>query len=186
MPHINLPAGVPGIRSALQFRPETAKPLLELAEILLRGPNTLTPGERELIAATVSTGNACQFCQLSHRAAAAHHLDGNYGLVDAVRHEHASAPISNKLKALLDIALQVRESGTMVTAEAVAAARTVGATDVEIHDTVLIAAAFCMFNRYVDGLAAFTPTDHETYDAMGRRMAHEGYASRIPTREGAQ
>lgn len=175
MPHIQLPGGLPGITSALAFRPETAKPLLALAEELLRGPNSLTSGEREMIATFVSARNDCYFCQTSHRAAAAHHLGGDYALVDAVRDDYQRALVSSKLKALLTIAGKVQESGKNVTAEDVAAARNEGATDREIHDTVLIAAAFCMYNRYVDGLATFTPVDPELYDEMGARMATQGY-----------
>ncbi len=175
MPHIELPEGLPGISSALAFRPETAKPLRALAEVLLRGPSTLTSGEREMIATFVSARNDCYFCQASHRAAAAHHLKGNYELVDAVRSDYQSAPVSAKLKALLAIAGKVRESGKRVTAEDVGCARAEGATDLEIHDTVLIAAAFCMYNRYVDGLATFTPTDEKLYDEMGSHMAKAGY-----------
>jgi uncharacterized peroxidase-related enzyme len=177
MPHINLPEGLPGITSALAFRPETAKPLLALAEELLRGPNSLTSGEREMIATFVSARNDCYFCQTSHRAAAAHHLGGNYELVDAVRADYQNAAVSPKLKALLTIAGKVQESGRNVTAEDVAAARNQGATDREIHDTVLIAAAFCMYNRYVDGLANFTPVDATLYDEMGARMATQGYGA---------
>jgi uncharacterized peroxidase-related enzyme len=176
MPHIALPEGLPGITGGFAFRPETAAPMRELAEVLLRGPNTLTSGEREMIATFVSTRNECNFCQASHRAAAAHHLEGDYGLVDAVRRDHETAPISAKLKALLTIAGSVQRGGLNVTAGEVARARAEGATDTEIHDTVLIAAAFCMYNRYVDGLATVTPTDPAAYDAMGQRMAKEGYA----------
>ena len=175
MPHIQLPEGLPGITSGFAFRPETAKPMRELAEVLLRGENTLTSGERELIATVVSSRNDCHFCQASHRAAAAHHLGGNYELVDSVTRDFAGAAISPKLKALLVIATKVQAGGNQVTATEVAQARTAGATDKEIHDAVLIAAAFCMFNRYVDGLATFTPRDEHAYDQMGRRMAHEGY-----------
>ncbi len=178
MPHIALPDGMPGITAGFAFRPETATPMRELAEVLLRGPNTLTSGEREMIATFVSARNDCAFCRDSHRAAAAHHLGGNYDLVDAVANDYRTAPISPKLKALLTIAAKVRQSGTAVTAEDVARARTEGATDVEIHDTVLIAAAFSMFNRYVDGLATLTPSDPHAYHAMGQRMAHEGYVRR--------
>ena len=178
MPHIALPEGVPGIRSALQFRPETARPLLELAEVLLRGPNSLTSAEREMIAAFVSSRNECRFCHASHRAAAAHHLGGDYSVVDAVGDDYLSAPVSEKLKALLGIAGKVQESGRHVTAADVERARAEGATDVEIHDTVLIAAAFCMYNRYVDGLATLTPTDPDVYDRMGQRMAQQGYVRR--------
>jgi uncharacterized peroxidase-related enzyme len=159
----------------MAYRPETAKPLRELAEVLLRGPNSLTSGEREMIAAFVSTRNDCHFCQSSHRAAAAHHLDGNYTVVDAVCHDYLAAPVSFKLKALLAIAAKVQQGGKRVTPEDVERARAEGATDREVHDTVLIAAAFCMYNRYVDGLATWTPTEHDVYDEMGHRMAHEGY-----------
>jgi uncharacterized peroxidase-related enzyme len=175
MPHIPLPEDLPGISSAFAYRPATAAPMRQLAEVLLRGPSTLTSGEREMIAAFVSAGNDCTFCRASHRAAAAHHLDGNYELVDAVTRDYQTAAVSSKLKALLTIAGKVREGGKQVTSADVDRARAEGATDLEIHDAVLIAAAFCMFNRYVDGLATFTPTDPQAYDPMGRRMAKEGY-----------
>jgi uncharacterized peroxidase-related enzyme len=175
VPHIQLPEGLPGITSGFAFRPETAKPMRELAEILLRGPNTLTSAEREMIAAFVSSLNDCHFCQASHSAAAAHHLGGNYTLVDAVKCDYPNAPVSDKLKALLAIAAKVQQSGKDVTGSDVECARAGGASDREIHDTVLIAAAFCMFNRYVDGLATMTPNDPVIYDVMGQRMAHEGY-----------
>jgi uncharacterized peroxidase-related enzyme len=178
VPHIDLPEGLPGITSGFAFRPETAQPMRELAEVLLRGPNTLTSAEREMIAAFVSDRNDCHFCQASHRAAAAHHMDGRYEVVDAVTRNYASAPVSPKLKALLAIAAEVQVSGKQVTTACVERARREGATDREIHDAVLIAAAFCMFNRYVDGLATLTPTDEQSYDAMGQRMAKEGYARR--------
>jgi uncharacterized peroxidase-related enzyme len=175
MPHIELPRGLPGIVSAFAFRPETAAPLRALAEVLLRGASLLTSGEREMIATFVSTRNDCYFCQTSHRAAAAHHLGGNYEFVDAVRFHYQDAPVSPKLKALLAIAARVQQGDKNVTAEDIAGARREGATDLEIHDTVLIAAAFCMYNRYVDGLATFTPTDAGLYDEMSRQMAHSGY-----------
>jgi uncharacterized peroxidase-related enzyme len=175
MPHIQLPDGLPGITSAFAFRPETARPMRELAEILLRGSNTLTSGERELIAAFVSYRSECHFCQASHSAAAAHHLGGDYDVVEAVKREYQTAPISSKLKALLSIAAKVQQSGKHVSTEDVDRALGEGAADTEIHDTVLIAAAFSMFNRYVDGLATFTPVDPATYDQMGRRMATKGY-----------
>lgn len=177
MPHIALPEGLPGITGAFAFSPETAAPMRALAEVLLRGPNSLSSGEREMIAAFVSAGNECAFCHLSHRAAAAHHLEGDYALVDAVQADPESAPVSDKLKALLVIAGKVRESGKAVTEADIARARTEGATDLEIHDAVLVAAAFSMFNRYVDGLAALTPMDPALYDTMGERMAKQGYVA---------
>ena len=178
MPHISLPEGLPGITSGFAFRPETAKPMRELAEVLLRGANTLSSAEREMIATLVSDRNDCHFCQASHRAAAAHHLGGNYEVVDAVKRDFHTAPVSPKLKALMALAAKVQESGQQVPTSDIEQARAAGATDVEIHDAVLIAAAFCMFNRYVDGLATFTPHDEQAYDHMGRRMATEGYVRR--------
>jgi uncharacterized peroxidase-related enzyme len=178
MPHVALPDGLPGITSAFAYRPETAKPMRELAEVLLRGPSTLTSGEREMIAAFVSSRNDCAFCHASHRAAAAHHLVGNYELVDLVTRDPQAAPVTNKLKSLLTIAGKVQQGGKHVSSSDIEQARAAGATDLEIHDTVLIAAAFCMYNRYVDGLATLTPTDPALYDQMGQRMAKEGYAAK--------
>lgn len=175
MPHIALPTDLPGISSAMAFRPETAVHLRALAETLLRAPNSLTSAEREAIAAFVSLRNECNFCYMSHRAASAHHTRGDYGFVDTVTRDEGEAHVSPRLKALLTIAGKVQQGGKQVTAEDVARARAEGATDIEIHDTVLIAAAFCMYNRYVDGLATWTPTDPAVYDAMGKRMATQGY-----------
>jgi len=175
MAHIKLPEGLPGIVGPLAFSPDTAKPLLELAETLLRGPNTLTSAEREMIAAHVSYRNHCDFCQLSHSAAAAAHLKGNYDLVEQIKLDPEHAAVSDKLKALLAIAGKVQQGGKQVTTDDVARARQQGATDREIHDTVLIAAAFSMYNRYVDGLATFQPLEREAYREMGEQLANEGY-----------
>jgi uncharacterized peroxidase-related enzyme len=174
MPHIALPEGLPGISAGFAYRPETAKPMRELAHILLHEPSSLTPGERELIATFVSSRNNCQFCQLSHGAAAACHLD-DASVVEQVKADFESAPISDKLKALLAIAGRIQQDGKLVTKSDVEAARKQGATDLEIHDTVLIAAAFCMYNRYVDGLGTWQPRDPEMYADMGKHLAEQGY-----------
>lgn len=181
MAHIDLgvdEARFPGINGPMRFRPETAKPLNELAEVLLRGgPHPLTPGERELIAAYVSGLNECTFCATSHSAFAAAQLDAGMTLVDQVRADLATAPISAKLRALLGIAAAVRRDGREVTPELVEAARAEGATDLEIHDTVLIAAAFCMFNRYVDGLGTLAPDDPSRYEQAAQRIIQFGYGA---------
>jgi uncharacterized peroxidase-related enzyme len=184
MPHIALPEGLPGIRGPMAFRPETATLLNQLADVLLRGPHTLSPGERELIATFVSSQNDCRYCQTIHGAIAAHHLDGNEDLVIQVKADPAHAPISDKLKALLAIAGKTADGGKRVTAEDVARARQHGATDLEIHDTVLIAAAFCMFNRYVDGLATWAPDDPDFYRARAALLAEHGYASATAPAQG--
>jgi uncharacterized peroxidase-related enzyme len=174
MPHIDLQEGLPGITAGFAFRPETAKPMRELAHILLHDENSLTPGERELIATYVSARNDCHFCQASHGAAAACHL-GDETVVEQVKADFLAAPVSPKLKALLAIAGKVQKDGKLVTKADVDAARREGATDKEIHDTVLIAAAFCMYNRYVDGLGTWQPREKEMYAAMGRQLADHGY-----------
>jgi uncharacterized peroxidase-related enzyme len=175
MAHINLPEGIPGIRGPMTFRPETAKPLNEIVDVLLRGPHPLLPGERELIATYVSAQNDCHYCQTIHGAIAAHHLNGNEDLVLSVKQDPDHAAISPKLKALLAIAGKVQRSGKEVTSEDVERARHEGATDLEIHDTVLIAAVFCMCNRYVDGLATWAPNDPDFYRQRAARLAVDGY-----------
>ena len=175
MAHIQLPEGLPGIRGPMMFRPETAKPLNELVDVLLHGPHTLSPGERELIATYVSARNDCTFCQTIHGAVAAHHLGGNEELVQCVKLDFETAEISDKLKALLAIAGKVQAGGKNVTPEDVKRARALGATDLEIHDAVLIAAVFCLCNRYVDGLATWAPEDPEYYRQRAPMVAANGY-----------
>ena len=174
MAHIVLPEGLPGISGAFAFRPETAKSMRELAHVLLYERNSLAPGERELLATYVSSQNDCYFCQTSHGAAAACHLGGD-DVVSRVKADFESASISPKLKALLAIAGKVQRDGKLVTTEDVERARREGASDVEIHDTVLIAAAFCMYNRYVDGLDTWQPHDAGMYGQMGQHLAEHGY-----------
>jgi uncharacterized peroxidase-related enzyme len=176
MAHINVPEGVPGIRSLVMFRPETGQHLYELAQVLLRGESPLSKAERELIAMHVSNRNNCVFCMSSHAAAARELYADERLLVDCVLEDATAAPLSNKMRALLNIASKVQLNGKEVTTNDVAEARRHGAGDRDIHDTVLIAATFCMFNRYVDGLASLTPTDPNIYAEMGKRMAAIGYA----------
>lgn len=175
MSHITLPTGLPGILGPMAFRPETAKPLNELAEVLLRGPSTLSRADRELIATYVSSRNDCTFCKRSHGAVASHHLGGADELVESVERAPDAAAISDKLKALLRIAGHVQRGGGMVSEQDIRWARKCGASDIELHDVVLIAAAFCMYNRYVDGLATWAPIEEEVYREAGARLAQEGY-----------
>lgn len=176
MAHIKVEEGVPGIRSLVLFRPETGKHLYELAQVLLRGESPLTEAERELIAAYVSYRNDCMFCMSSHAAAARCLYGEEKNIVDDVLADMQQSKVSNKMKALLNIAGKVQILGKEVFPQDIIDARELGADDREIHDTVLIAATFSMFNRYVDGLASFTPTDAPTYEEMGKRMADKGYA----------
>ncbi|HXS56723.1 MAG TPA: peroxidase-related enzyme [Hanamia sp.] len=178
MAHINLQNDLPGIRGPMAFRPETAKPLNELAEILLHDDNnTLSRGEREMIGAYVSALNDCFYCQNVHGALAQHYFECDMQFIDHIKKDFLSAPISEKLKALLSIAGSVQKGGKFVTPDQIKNAKILGATDREIHDTVLIAAAFCMFNRYVDGLDTFAPGDRNLYVERAKWRAEEGYAN---------
>jgi len=178
MAYIPLEKHLPGITGLLEYRQDSAAPILELTQILLRGESTLTEGERELVATVVSSRNECRFCTAAHTAAANVLLEERE-TSEAVKTDINTAPVSDKMKALLHIAALVQKSGKAVTPEAVAAARQAGATDLEIHDTVLIAALFCLYNRYVDGLATMTPTDPAFYDGLGQRLKQHGY-NRLP------
>ncbi len=168
---------LPGIVGPMTFRPETAKPINELVNILLRGESTLTPGERKLIAAHVSWRNDCFFCQTIHGAVAAAQLNHDEALVEKVKTDWANAEISPKLKALLNIAGKVQQDGKLVTDNDVTVARSAGATDREIHDTVLIAAVFSMCNRYVDGLDTWAPRDADIYRARAAEIVEHGYSA---------
>ncbi len=182
MAHITLPPELAGIRGPMAFRPETAAPINALVDVLLRGPNTLSPAEREMIAAYVSSQNDCHYCQTIHGAVAAHHLGGNEALVASVKCDFEHAAVSEKMKSLLAIAGKTALAGKNVTAGDVARARQHGATDLEIHDTVLIAAVFCMCNRYVDGLATWAPDDPDFYRGRAALVADHGYAVSAVTR----
>ena len=178
MPYIPVEEHLPGITGLLEYRKDSAEPIRELTQTLLRGPSTLTEGERELIATIVSHNNECRFCTTAHTAAA-DVLLGECDTAEKVKQDIETAPVSEKMKALLTIAKQVQKSGKNVTAETIQRARQAGATDLEIHDTVLIAALFCLYNRYVDGLSTVAPTDPNFYKSLAERIA-KGYM-RLPT-----
>lgn len=178
MPFIQLEEHLPGITGLLEYRRDTAEPIRELTQFLLRGPNSLSEGERELIATIVSHRNECKFCTAAHTAAANVLLEEE-NTSAKVKENIATAPVSDKMKALLTIAAQVQQSGKNVTTESIQKAKDEGATDVEIHDTVLIAALFSLYNRYVDGLSTDAPSDPEFYKGLGQRLKDNGY-NRLP------
>ncbi|GAB2764508.1 carboxymuconolactone decarboxylase family protein [Rhabdobacter roseus] len=174
MPHIHLPEHLPGITGLLEYRLDTALPIRELTQLLLRGDSSLSEGERELIATLISTRNKTAFCTAAHTSAA-EMLLGDGTLVEQVKQNYETAPVSEKMKALLHIAALVQKSGKAVTPDAVERAKNAGATDREIHDTVLIAALFCLYNKYVDGLATALPADESYYSLLGKRITEKGY-----------
>jgi uncharacterized peroxidase-related enzyme len=174
MPHIPLEAHLPGITGLLEYRLDTALPIRQLTQILLRGESTLTQAERELIATVVSYGNECRFCTAAHTAAA-NLLLGDLTTAELVKTDLSQAPVSDKMKTLLTIAKQVQQSGRKVTSALIEQAKAQGASDLEIHDTVLIAALFCLYNKYVDGMASVTPTDPAFYERLADRIVNLGY-----------
>jgi uncharacterized peroxidase-related enzyme len=178
MPYIPLEEHLPGITGLLEYRQDSAGPIRELTQVLLRGPSTLTEGERELIATIVSSRNQCRFCTAAHTAAA-NVLLSESETSEAVKRDIDTAPVSDKMKALLEIAALVQAGGKMVTPAAIDTAKAAGATDMEMHDTVLIAGLFCLYNRYVDGLATVTPSDPAFYQGLGERLKNHGY-NRLP------
>ena len=176
MAYIDLQNELPGIRGLMAFNPKTAKPLNELAETLLRDlDNSLSRGERELIGAYVSHLNDCLFCQNVHGALAGHYLSCNLANMDELLKGAEMSLLSKKMKTLLPVAAAVQISGKKVEQDHINNAREAGATDMEIHDTVLIAAAFSMFNRYVDGLNTWAPDDRQYYINRAPARAEEGY-----------
>jgi uncharacterized peroxidase-related enzyme len=180
MAHIDLGNEEPGIRGLMVYSPETARPLNQLAELLLRDENnSLSKGERELIGAYVSYLNDCFFCQNVHGAMAGHYMQCDIADIEKIKSDFNSSDLPDKMKSLLGIAASVQKGGKFVTEQQISEAKNNGATDKEIHDTVLIAAAFCMFNRYVDGLNTWAPQDVQVYINRAPMRAAEGYVASI-------
>jgi uncharacterized peroxidase-related enzyme len=174
MSHIPLESHLPGITGLLEYRRDTAEPIRDLTQILLRGPSTLSIGERELIASIVSHDNECKFCTMAHTAVT-DFVFGDFSIAEKVKNNLESAPVGDKMKALLKIARLVGQSGKNVTDTSIEEAKKHGATDIEIHDTVLIASLFCLYNRYVDGLATHLPQNPNYFTDLAERLSTNGY-----------
>jgi len=166
-----------GIRAALAAYPDTAGPLMALAEAVLRGPSSLEPSERELLAAAVSGANGCRFCALSHGAAARELLADRSPWVDAVLAGGLAPDLPPRLAGLVTLARAVAASPHGRADAEAQAARQAGASDRDLHDTILVTGLFCLFNRYVDGLGVPEPASEADYGPMGRRLASQGYHS---------
>lgn len=178
MPHVTMPQGLPpGTPGLMMYRPETGRPISQLVEVLMRGESSLSRSDREMMAAYVSQLNNCDFCVNTHGEISAQQSPDGRALVDKVLADVKSAPLSPKLRALMNIAEAVVDSGKNVTTELVEAARKAGADDTDIHDAVLTSAAFCMFNRYCDGMDAVVPEDPQAYVGMAAMLIREGYST---------
>jgi uncharacterized peroxidase-related enzyme len=177
MPHIALPANKPGMIALAAYRPDVYSRLASLADLLLHQEHpdsTLSLGERELIATYVSSLNQCNYCQAAHGSIAAAHLHDSK-LVEDVKCDFERSELSSKMKSLLRIAGMAQRSGRDVSSDAVENAKREGASDIDVHDTVLIAAMFSMFNRYVDGLGTEMPKDMVAFVSRGASIAEKGY-----------
>lgn len=177
---IQVPAGLPGIIGPMTAYPDTARPLNELADLILRHDTPTFPkSERETVAAYVSYLNDCVFCSESHGAVADYHW-GKIGFSRELWADLEKAPVSDRLRALLKIAANVQKTPVKASQTDVDLALSLGATERDVHDTVLIAAAFCMFNRYVDGLGTYAfPRGHAAYVEMGKMLGTGGYVNAL-------
>jgi uncharacterized peroxidase-related enzyme len=176
MAFINTGIEEKGIRELLAYKPSSGSALLNLAQALLHGPSPIAKKDREIIAAYTSKLNQCEFCYESHRAAAVAHYNDEH-LVTCILEQPHLESIDPKLRHLLTIVEKVQKSGSLIHQEDIDLAKSTGITDEEIHDAVLITAAFCMYNRYVDGLGAVKLANRSDYMPMGQRMAEMGYGS---------
>jgi uncharacterized peroxidase-related enzyme len=180
--------GVPGISVALQLTPALGLHLRGLADELLVNEfagATLQRHEREMLATATSAANDCFFCMDSHGAFATALLERDglaerSGLIDVLK-QGLSDGFDPKMQALLHIARTVRGTALDLRSEDVAVAKAAGATDQDVQLAVLIAAAFCMFNRMVDGFRAMTPPSAEAYRERAGQIAEYGYSGTPPT-----
>jgi uncharacterized peroxidase-related enzyme len=174
-----LPAGIPGIIAAMRLSPALGAHLRGLANALLVEAwpgSTLTRGERELIATATSAANDCFYCMDSHGAFACELLgkaDGVRAMIDGIK--AGGGPSDPKLDALISIARSVQKSARGVTRGEIEYAKAAGASDADTQLAVLIASAFCMYNRMVDGLRAPTPPSAKAYTARAVQIAEHGY-----------
>ena len=197
----SLPPNLPGMTALGAYRPDVYAQMAALADNMLatgHPDSTLDPSEREMIATYVSSLNNCTYCMTTHGAVAVAHMSSTQSESAAQGTQTPKATAEKivnstcikrddgvdeieerpKLRSLLQVAAQVHESGQSITPEAVAEAKAFGATDMDIHDTVLIAALFCMFNRYVDGLTGELSGNIEQLKEVGTVIAERGYAAR--------
>jgi uncharacterized peroxidase-related enzyme len=173
----------PGISAAIRLTPGLGIHLRGLADELLVNDfpgATISRAEREMLATGVSAGNNCYFCMDSHAAHAAAVLERTgeveaLPLVDQITRGSVDG-LSEKMRALLHIAETVRRQALDLTGDDISAARAAGASDADVQLAVLIAAAFSMYNRMVDGFRAATPPSTDAYRERAAQIAEHGYS----------
>ena len=179
---------VPGILAAIRLTPGLGIHLRGLADELLVNDfpgASISRGEREMLATAVSAANDCFYCMDSHGAFATAVLERNGGaglipLIDEIK-QGSSNGLGEKMQALLHIARTVRREPRQLTAADVEAAKAVGASDADVQLAVLIASAFSMYNRIVEGFRAKTPPTPEAFRARAAEIAEHGYSDQRVT-----
>jgi uncharacterized peroxidase-related enzyme len=177
----------PGILTALNLTPELGIHLRGLADELLVNDfagATISRAEREMLATATSAANDCFYCMDSHGAFATALLerDGEterVPVIDAIK-TGSSEGLGEKMGALLHIARTVQRDPFELTADDVAAAHAAGASDQDVQLAVLIASAFSMYNRLVEGFRAMTPPVTDVYAEVAARIAEHGYSYQPP------
>jgi uncharacterized peroxidase-related enzyme len=174
---------VPGIGAAMRLTPELGLHLRGLADAVLVHDYpgaTITRAEREMLATALSASNDCFYCMDSHAEHASAVLERDGGTERAALLEDlklgALHGLDRKMQALVQIARTVGRRSRDLSAEDVEAARAAGATDADVQLAVLIASAFSMYNRLVDGFRARTPTNPEAYRERAAEIAEHGYS----------
>jgi uncharacterized peroxidase-related enzyme len=177
----------PGISAALRLTPGLGLHLRGLADELLVNDfpgATIRRDQRELLATAVSAANDCFFCMDSHGAFANALLERSGAvelvpLIEAVK-DGSSDGFDSKMRALLHIARTVRHDPRRLTAADVETATDAGASDADVQLAVLIAAAFSMYNRMVDGFRARTAPTTDAYRERADQIAEHGYSAAPP------
>jgi uncharacterized peroxidase-related enzyme len=175
MAYIQIDSSLPGMQSLLDYRPQIASPLKTLMAVMMRSKEGLSKGERELIATYVSNLNDCYNCHQIHGEVAQCFFEELPDLVESIKTDIHNADLTQRQKAILGIAANVQKNGKLVTDQQISGAKNLGISDLEIHDTVLISAMFCFFNRYIDGLGIVSQDTTETFKERAKMIAEFGY-----------
>lgn len=177
MAFITLDNTLQGMRQLLAYKPIIAGPMLALMEGVMRSNDGLSLGERELIASYISYLNDCRHCQIIHGEIAQCLLNDDDFIMDTLRSNFKELKLNPRINAILNIVKCIHLGGKHVGASQIDAAKKIGITEMEIHDTVLISSMFCMFNRYIDGLGLESTDTELSFKQRAKQIAENGYSS---------
>jgi uncharacterized peroxidase-related enzyme len=152
--------------------PDTARPLLDYHELVMRGPSPFTVAERELIAAYVSGVNECGYCHGVHTATA-EAFGIPEGLLEALLADLDTAPVDERIRAVLRYVGKLTEAPARLTDEDAAAVLAAGWDERALHDAVIVCALFNFMNRMVNGLGI--KADESYFALSGKRLRDVGY-----------